>query len=359
MAVASGYTLAPQAASRDCWQSLLHNDRMPGTSARSISNGGISVVDSLSMHNGPQTDAAVTGYLHPLFAQSVTQRGAPRELVHCGGWILERTIPGSSYLDGMGCYPLFACRDWSLLHRDVAELRDDLVSLSLVTDPFGNYTERDLRECFHDRVVPFKEHYVIDMQKPRDKVVSKHHRETARKALNKLTVEEHPDPPQFLDGWMEIYGHAVNRHRIAPPRQLSREAFALQLAVPGARLLYATHHGELVAAALYFCHGGVAYGHILGCSPLGYDLSALYAIIWTGLDLLADQARWCNLMGVPGLNESGAESIRQHKLGWTQETRTAYFCGHIFNPSKYAELVAAAKPPETSYFPAYRHGEMA
>ena len=48
--------------------------------------------------------------------------------------------------------------------------RGDLESLSLVTDPFGDYTESELHACFPDLVVPFKEHYVIDLEKPRNKL---------------------------------------------------------------------------------------------------------------------------------------------------------------------------------------------
>jgi len=41
----------------------------------------------------------------------------------------------------MGCYPIFACMDWSQLHIDLGHIGDDLVSLALVTDPFVEYDE--------------------------------------------------------------------------------------------------------------------------------------------------------------------------------------------------------------------------
>jgi len=97
----------------------------------------------------------MNGYAHPLYAQSLREFGTPRELQHCGGWVLKRAVPGGSAHDAMGCYPLFACRDWSQLHVDLEQLEPDIVALSLVTDPFGAYQLGDLQRCF-DRVIPFK-----------------------------------------------------------------------------------------------------------------------------------------------------------------------------------------------------------
>src|SRR5438093_1510186 len=74
----------------------------------------------------------VTGYMHPRYARSHQEFGSPRELPRCRGWVLERPIPGFAYTDAMGCYPLFACQDWSQLHLDVEDLRNKLVSLVLV-----------------------------------------------------------------------------------------------------------------------------------------------------------------------------------------------------------------------------------
>ena len=48
--------------------------------------------------------------------------------------------PGSDLRDGIGCYPLFACRKWKGLAQDLPALADRLVSLCLITDPFGDFT---------------------------------------------------------------------------------------------------------------------------------------------------------------------------------------------------------------------------
>ena len=88
-----------------------------------------------------------------------------RWLPASGGWLLERPIAGSDYRDAMGCYPLFVCRDWGGLAADLEPLRHELVSLALVTDPFGQYDEALLHGCF-DVVMPFKPHFVADLSQP-------------------------------------------------------------------------------------------------------------------------------------------------------------------------------------------------
>ena len=105
-------------------------------------------------------------YSHPFYAQSLREFGQPLELPRCGGWILVRPIAGTPYKDAMGCYPLFSCQDWTQIHKDLEEVGHEWVSLTLVTDPFGGYEPDDLRRCFPDVMVPFKEHFVADLCRP-------------------------------------------------------------------------------------------------------------------------------------------------------------------------------------------------
>lgn len=118
----------------------------------------------------------MAGYLHPRYAQSLAEFGTPRELPRSGGWILERQIPEFSYHDAMGCYHLFACRDWSELYADLEDIGNgnELVSLPLVTDPFGEYDLAYLRQCFRDVVVAFKAHFIIDLSRRMDTFVCQH-----------------------------------------------------------------------------------------------------------------------------------------------------------------------------------------
>ena len=128
------------------------------------------------------------GYLHPLYATSLAEFGTPRELTHCGGYILVRPIDGFPAQDGIGCYPLFTCEDWSQLPGDIAALESDLISLAIVTDPFGTYDEQVITNAFPEIVKPFKAHYVTDLEQPRSRIVSKHHRYYSRRASQAVQV---------------------------------------------------------------------------------------------------------------------------------------------------------------------------
>ncbi len=146
----------------------------------------------------------VTGYIHPGYAESFREWGIPRELPRCGGWILERPIPGSSYRDAMGCYPLFLCRDWTQLGPDLQDLGDDLVSLALVTDPFGKLKVADLRRCFNV-VMPFKKHFIADLHRPVNEIISRHHRYYVRKVLENVQIDICEEPVRHIDEWVILY----------------------------------------------------------------------------------------------------------------------------------------------------------
>ena len=131
----------------------------------------------------------------------------------------------------MGCYPLFTCRDWTNLADDLRVLGQKIISLSLVADPFGNHTSDLLHNCFPDRIVTFKEHFVVDMRKGLGSICQ-HHRRNAYKALATLEVEFCSDPFCYLDDWIALYDNLINRHSIRGISAFSRKAFKIQLKVP-------------------------------------------------------------------------------------------------------------------------------
>ena len=298
------------------------------------------------------------GYAHPDYARSFAEYGTPVELPRCGGWVLERRIPGVAATDAMGCYPLFVCQDWSRLGEDLRNLRSRLVSLVLVADPFGNHTREQLHACF-DLVRPFKQHVIVDLSRPREKVVSAHHRKMARRALKHLAIERCEAPLSCLDRWVELYTHLVEKHEIRGIPAFSRESFCRQFQVPGASLFTATHEGRLVGAALSYQQGDVVYAHLASFNEIGYDLSASYGLKWVQLDYYSGKARWLDLGGVPGTEEvgNGEAGLGKFKRGWSPETRMVYLCGGIFDPQKYAALVHESGASHQGYFPAYRTGE--
>ena len=126
----------------------------------------------------------INGYLHPGYAASLAEFGAPLELPSCGGWLLKRRIPGFPHYDAMGCYPLFACQDWTQLKGDLDALEQELVTVSLVTDPFGDFSVDYLQACF-DVVKPFKNHFIVDLRQPMADFVSKDHCRSARTSFKK------------------------------------------------------------------------------------------------------------------------------------------------------------------------------
>ncbi len=296
------------------------------------------------------------GYAHPAYAESLAEFGVPRELPRCGGWILEREVPGVGDRDARGCYPLFFCRDWSQLDADLREIGDALVSVSLVTDPFGEYESVYLERCF-DVVRPFKEHFVIDCSQPIDAVVSKNHRYQTRKALKRIQVETCGDPARFVDDWVALYDVLVKKHDLRGIQAFSRTAFAKQLRIPGVFALRASHEGVTVGGLLGFLQGDLAYAHLAASSELGYELGASYALFWTAIEQLHGKVRWFSIGGTAGISRNESSGLDFFKRGWSRETRTVYFCGRILDRGRYARIVEATGVPPTDYFPAYRHGE--
>jgi hypothetical protein len=302
--------------------------------------------------------ATLSGYGHASYAAALAEFGTPRQLPRCGGWVLERRIPGTDARDAMGCYPLFVCQDWRALEADLDEL-DGLVSVSLVSDPFGDYDEDALRRGFHDVVVQFKTHFVVDLSRPIDDIVSPHHRYYARKALDRVSVERCDTPDDHLDEWSELYSHLIERHHLRGIKAFSRGSFAAQLRVPGVVMLRATCDGTAVGAHLWYRHGNVAQSHLAALSARGYELMASYALHWFALQNFAADVSWLNLGSGAGLAGDASGGLTAFKRGWATETRPAYFCGRILDRATYDALAAARPEPAGGYFPAYRSGEFA
>ena len=153
------------------------------------------------MKGNQGTYTSPIGYANSAHANSLSEFGSPFQLHHSKAWLLKREIPGFSYQDGMWAYPLFSCPNWSKLHLDLDELQEQLVSVSVVTDPFGEYDLPYLQACFKDLAIPFKHHFVIDLGIPLESFVNPHHQRNARKALRMINVEICTEPIKYLDKW--------------------------------------------------------------------------------------------------------------------------------------------------------------
>ena len=300
----------------------------------------------------------MTGYCHRQYAESFADVGRPLELQNCGGWLIERTIPGADLRDGMGCYPLFDCRIWAGLPLDLHELTGTLVSVSLVTNPFGDVAETDLRRWF-DVVIPYKQHHVTDLQRPVEDIVNGHHWRNVRKAVRRVQVAACLEPMEFLDAWCRLYGQLAWRHGLTGFRAFSRAAFEKQLGVPGLTMFRASVDDEIVGLHLWYVSDQVAYGHLGATSERGYQCMASYALYWYAIHHFREQVRWLELGASPGLSEGSAEDgLQRFKAGWATGTRPTFLCGRILQPSVYADLAREGCISNSNYFPAYRHGEL-
>ena len=300
----------------------------------------------------------MSGYTHSDYAASLAEFGTPRLLPGSGGWVLERPIPETSRRDAMGCYPLFACQDWSQLSVDLANLDKSLVCLSVVTDPFGEYDLLALRECFPDLAEPFKEHFVVDLTRAPETFVQSHHQRNVRKALREIRVDTCDNPSDALEEWTTLYATLVERHNIKGIAAFSRESFAKQLHVPGIVVVRAVHNDATVGMLLWYGQGNRAYYHLGAYSGRGYELGASFALFDYSIKYFAERDfAWLNLGSGAGSVTSGDQGLARFKQGWSTGTRTAYFCGRIFDQSAYHQILETRGLPPTRYFPAYRAGE--
>lgn len=302
--------------------------------------------------------AELTGYLHPGYAASLVEWGSPQELTRSGGWILVRSIPGTPWYDAMGCYPLFACQDWNCLGADLESLQDEIVSVTLVTDPFGDFSVDDLHLTFPDLCVPYKQHLVVDLSRPLADIVSSHHRRNLRKSEDLVRVERCRRPSDYLDEWTDLYVHLIAVRSIRGLQAFSRCSFARQLQVPGLVMFRALSGAETVGMLLWYVHRNIGYYHLGAYSDAGYGLGASFALFWASLNYFAGQGlRWLSLGAGAGAKGDEADGLTRFKKGWATGDRTAYLCGCVLSRERYDALLEASQPIDDAYFPPYRAGE--
>jgi len=298
-----------------------------------------------------------TGYQHPAYTLSLSEFGEPLELPASEGWLLKRIIPGTSQFDGMGSYPIFSCKNWSNLENDLDAIGNQLVSVSLVTDPFGDYTQQGLQGWFKDIAKPYKNHFVVDLHKNPEEFVSRHHQRNARHAMEKIEIEIIAEPVRILDDWVSLYEILINRHQIKGVAKFSRAAFSIQLTVPGIVAVKATFQNRIVGVLLWYVQGGIAYYHLGAYTPEGYQRKASFALFWRCIEYFSDVGvKWLSLGAGAGIRGTD-DGLTRFKSGWATGTRIAYFCGRIFDHQKYNKIVDERQLLATEFFPAYRAGE--
>jgi hypothetical protein len=294
-----------------------------------------------------------TGYASQKYAESLGEFGVARELPRSGGWLLVSETPRPTLYDGMGCYPLFSCRDWSALGADLESLADDLVSVRLVTDPFADIDSSNLHDAFPDICREYKQHFVTDLKVPIESAASSHHRRNVRKALDVVAVRQETLNARLLENWCSLYENLVRRHDIGGVARFSPSAFALQWNVPGLVAFSARNGDETCGVTLWYIQGDVVYYHLAAYSDRGYELGASFALFWTALEYFTKQGlRWAALGAGAGVS-AATSGLTRFKQGWATGTRPVYFCGRILRPVEYANLTGSASAGR-KFFPAYR-----
>ncbi len=300
----------------------------------------------------------MSGYRSGEYAAALVDLGRPLELPRCGGWLLERSIAGAEQCDAIGPYPLFDCRRWAELPRDLDELRGRVVAVALVPDPFGA-APADLTAAFPDVCRPFKEHFGVDFSRDWRGSISHNHRRNVRAAARSVEVERCVEPRAWLDAWCGLYEQLASRHTLSGPANFSRASFERQLAVPGITVFRAAIAGATVAMALWYRDGDVAYYHLGACDPRGYESSAMFALFDVALGHFATWGvRWAQLGGAAGWQVAGG-GLARFKAGWSNERRTAWFCGRVLDRVAYERLLCGRPERPEEFFPGYRRPEAA
>jgi len=295
----------------------------------------------------------LTGYLHSEYAASHSEFGKPIFLPASGGWLLARGIGESGLRDAMGCYPLFCCVNWAGLHHDLEILKEQLVAVVLVTDPFGKYSHGLLEACF-DNVTRFKEHFIIETGQPLASFVNPSHRRHALRALRDVDVEICPEPLAYLEDWDQMFSVLAARHSIRGLRRFSRAAFQKQLAVPGIVMFRALHNGQTIGLDLWYSQDDCAQAHLAAFSSVGYELRASYATKWRAIEYFTERVTCINLGA--GRAANSTDGLSQFKQGWSTGKRPAWLCGRVLQAEIYAKLSPIFATGH-GYFPAYREGE--
>lgn len=298
------------------------------------------------------------GYHNELYSQSLKEFGKPFYLPRSGSWTIKRRIDNTSKYDLMGCYPLFFSKKWENILRDLENIdQEDIVTIFLVTDPFGNYDEEILKKSFPDVMFHFKDHYYADLKEDLDSTICKHHMKKARRCLNRMEIVKCEKPIDILNDWWELYQYLIEKYKIKGIRAFSYDSFKKQFCIPGITLFKAIYKDRLIGIQIWFDHDEVAYSHLSAYNKEGYRLSASYGLRYYSMDYFKNKGTSYLSMGAGSGIGVKKDGLTYFKKGWSSGTRKVFFCGRIMNKEIYNELSNNKKIKGNSYFPIYRKGE--
>ena len=263
--------------------------------------------------------------------------------------MIARPISGTEFYDLMGPYPIFCCKNWARLGESLEPLRENYVSVTLVTDPFADLSSKGVATVF-DVFRPLHEHYIVELDS--DTPPSNHHRRRLRRSGN-VEIRIAKSDPDFLPHWLDLYEVLCARRNISGIRAFTRESFEKQLSVPGGYIISAWNGGALLGADWYFQHDSIVFAHLSAYAEVGYKQAISYPLMNEAIQYFRGRAEFLDLGGAPP--GAAGQGTAFFKSGWASATKKSYLCGGILEKTSYAHL---CRPnTETSYFPPYRFGE--
>jgi hypothetical protein len=294
------------------------------------------------------------GYADEEYGLCFSGLAAPLYLKNASANLLCRSIEGVEIQDAMGAYPLLACGDWSLLAADLADLPGSLVSVTAVSDPLADCPPETLKNAFPDLCVPYKEHFLVDLQADPAVFVHSHHRRNVAKSLAKLTVREQAGESIDLERWLVLYDSLIDRHQIAGIARFSRDYFKRLKSFHSSVVLTAYLDGAAVGMMWCIRTRTDVYYHLAAYDQAGYDSRASFALFWTAIDMFKRLGLRFLALGAGAGVYGTSEGLSRFKAGWATGTRTAFLCGRIINKTAYEQLARERISQNTGYFPAYR-----
>lgn len=291
-------------------------------------------------------------YADPGYLESLSEFGTLVWGAKSGSGWLSRNIPGTPLADLAAPYPLLQCTDWLELESELGAMGESRVSAVAVADPLTAPESITLRQIFPDLCRPYKEHYLVTLDRGYEGPYADGHRRNLERARKSVRFETSPPSSDALMDWIRLYSDLIDRHGIAGVAAFSPRSFAKLFSVGGLRIDRAIHHGQTVAMALWLVAGNRAYYHLGAANAEGYRLRANFGLFDQALQSFAENGIEHVLLGAgAGVFGDLNDGLSRFKSGWSNETRTAYLCGRIFDPAAYSRLGGNS---ESGFFPAYR-----
>lgn len=303
--------------------------------------------------------AGEDGYASEPYVRALGHIGSPIALPQAGGWLLQRTSAAGT--DACAPYPLLVCQTPQALASDFDALMQPggPVSVTAVCDPMREGYDEALRTAFRDHWVAYKDHFVVDLQRPLEQTLSNHHARKVKRGEKRVTVEwaQGSALEAWEADWQSLYAALIAHHDIQGPAAFPPASLAAQLRVPGARATRARIAEQTVSMVVWYPAGeGMRY-HLAGTNSEGYAASATYALFAAALRRFREEGcAWTHLGAGAGVRADESSGLTAFKAGWATHTRTAFLGGRILDPEAYqrwCEQVGVAAGGD--FFPAYRN----